>query len=53
MKEKILIYDDDEEILLLCKAILSRYGYVVDTLSKCENVLSDIQTSTPDIIESG
>ncbi|REG92794.1 response regulator [Algoriphagus antarcticus] len=50
MKEKILIYDDDEEILLLCKAILSRYEYVVETLSICENVLADIQIFKPDVI---
>ena len=50
MKKNILIYDDDEEILLLCKAILSKYDFVVDTLSKCENVLSDIQTFKPDVI---
>ncbi len=50
MKKNILIYDDDEEILLLCKAILSRYDYVVETLSKCENILTDIQTFNPHII---
>ncbi len=50
MKKNILIYDDDEEILFLCKAILSKYDYVVETLSKCENILTDIQTFNPHLI---
>ena len=50
MKKVILIYDDDEEILYLCSAILSEYDFTVKTLSKCENILSDIETIKPDII---
>ena len=50
MKKNVLIYDDEEEILLLCKAILIKNGFVVQTLSICENVLSDIQTFKPDVI---
>ena len=50
MKKNILIYDDDEEILLLCKAILSRYDFVVETLSMCENVITDIQRFKPHLI---
>ncbi len=50
MKKNILIYDDDVEILLLCKAILSKYDFVVDTLSICDNILNDINTLNPHII---
>ena len=50
MKKNILIYDDNEEILLLCKAILIKNDFVVHTLSVCENVLNDIQTFKPDVI---
>ena len=50
MKKNILIYDDDEEILLLCKAILIKNDFDAETLSICENVLNDIQTFKPDII---
>ena len=48
MKKNILIYD--EEILLLCKAILSKFGFVVETLSRCENILNDIQSRQPHLI---
>ena len=50
MKKKILIYDDDEEILLLCKAILSKFELVVETLSRCENILNDIKSIQPHLI---
>jgi len=50
MKEKILVYDDDEEILFLCQAILSKFGYAVVTLARCENILNDIKSIQPDLI---
>ena len=48
--KKILIYDDDLEILQLCKAILASRKFIVSTLSRCENILTDIETIQPDLI---
>ena len=50
MKKNILIYDDDEEILLLCKIILKKYDYTIETLSRCDDVMSDIERVKPDFI---
>lgn len=50
MKEKILIYDDDHEILLLCKTILSKYGFETETRTECEDILSEIESINPDLI---
>ena len=50
MRKCVLIYDDDAEILFLCKAILAKNDYRVETLSSCENVISDIARIKPDII---
>ena len=50
MKNNILIYDDDAEILLLCKAILSKFNYKVETLSRCENISTDIEKYNPGLI---
>lgn len=50
MNKCVLIYDDDLEILFLCKAILQKDKYRVETLSRCENVISDIARLKPDII---
>ncbi len=46
----ILIYDDDQEILFLCKTILTKKKYRVETLSRCEHVISDIDRVKPDLI---
>lgn len=46
----ILIYDDDAEILYLCKTILTQLNYKVETLSHCENVINDIAIINPDVI---
>ena len=50
MKKAILIYDDDEEILLLCKIILKKHDYHVHTLSHCDDVLADVIKLKPDLI---
>ncbi|MEP6949184.1 MAG: response regulator [Ginsengibacter sp.] len=46
----ILIYDDEPEILFLCKVILSNSPYRVETLLRCDNVINDIARIQPDII---
>ena len=48
--KRILIYDDDVEILFLCKAILGDKRFHVDTLSHCDDVLQDVSELKPDII---
>lgn len=50
MKKNILIYDDDAEILFLCKTILQKYNYVVETLSRCDNIIDDIDRYNPNFI---
>ena len=50
MSKCVLIYDDDKEILFLCKAVLAKYNYRVETLSRCENAIEDIAHIKPDII---
>lgn len=50
MKKRILIYDDDAEILFLCRTILTEYNYNVETLSRCENIIADIEKFNPSII---
>jgi two-component system cell cycle response regulator DivK len=49
-KKCVLIYDDDLEILNVCKAILIHSNYRVETIPTCENIISDIQKYKPGII---
>jgi DNA-binding response OmpR family regulator len=46
----ILIYEDDHEILLLCQKILRKSNYRVETLTRCENVIIDIDCIKPNLI---
>lgn len=48
--KRILIYEDDQEILFLCKRILTKSGYQVEGLSRCENIINDILSLKPDLI---
>lgn len=50
MMKCVLIYDDDAEILFLCKAILAKKQYRVETMSHCKDVINDIILLKPDII---
>ncbi len=49
-RRRVLIYDDDTEILFLCKEILPASHYHVETLTHCEDVISDVEQIKPDII---
>ena len=50
MKKCILIYDDSQDILLLCKAILEATNYQIETMLQCENIIADIDLIKPDLI---
>jgi DNA-binding NtrC family response regulator len=50
MKKRILIFDDDLEILLVCKVILEQQNYHVETRTRCDNIIEDISDAKPDMI---
>ena len=50
MNKNILIYDDDKEILFLCKTILQKYEYTVQSFSRCEDIINDVSRIQPDLI---
>ena len=50
MKKCILIFDDDYEILLVCKVILEQQNYHVETRERCENIIQDLMELKPDIV---
>ncbi|MGN6266906.1 MAG: response regulator [Ginsengibacter sp.] len=49
-KKCVLIYDDDVEILNVCKAILQSSDYRVETIQTCEHIISDILRVQPGIV---
>lgn len=50
MKKCILIFDDDPEILTVCKLILEQQDYQVETRISCNNVIEDIIEVKPSLI---
>ncbi|MEO6637677.1 MAG: response regulator, partial [Ginsengibacter sp.] len=47
---KVLVVDDDQEILTMASFVLHSYGYKVKTEYKWENTFKDIKAFEPDII---
>jgi len=50
MKKCILIFDDEPEILMVCKIILEKNNYDVETRLFCDDIIEDINKVKPDII---
>lgn len=50
MTKKILLYDDEADILEICKYILEKKGYQVFTMELCSNVIGDLQKFQPDLV---
>ena len=50
MAKKIIIYDDDTDLLEVCSLILTAKNFDVITKEKCNEILSDIQEHHPDVI---
>ena len=47
MKKCILILDDDPEILLICRILLEKLDYRVETRIRCDNIIKDIREEKP------
>ncbi|MGZ8542186.1 MAG: response regulator [Chitinophagaceae bacterium] len=50
MKKKVIIYDDDADLLEICSLILKSKNFEVITKDKCTNVLDDLGEHHPDVI---
>ena len=50
MNKKILIFDDDQDILNICTIILKNKGFDVSTSTSCNDLFEKILESAPDVI---
>ena len=50
MKKCILIFDDDPEILSVCKIILEKQNYMAEIRICCDNIIEDISPVKSDMI---
>jgi DNA-binding response OmpR family regulator len=50
MAKKVLIYDDDTDLLEVCALILTAKNFDVIVREKCTEILSDVEKYQPDVI---
>ncbi len=50
LKNCILIYDDDQQILVVCRIVLEKLNFRVETRTVCDNIIEDIHYVKPDMI---
>lgn len=50
MKKRVLIFDDDADILEVCTIVLQMNGFEVIAENNCEDVLAKIDRYTPDVL---
>jgi two-component system cell cycle response regulator DivK len=48
--KRIIIFDDDEDILSICTYILEEQGWQVNTFRNCNNIISKVADILPDVI---
>ena len=48
--KKIIIFDDDEDILSICSYILEEKGWEVHTFTDCNNIVDKVLPILPDVI---
>lgn len=47
---KIIIFDDDEDILSICSFILEEQGWAVNGYADCNNIVDKVSAIMPDVI---
>ncbi|WCT12222.1 response regulator [Mucilaginibacter jinjuensis] len=48
--KKIIIFDDDEDILSICSYILEEQGWEVHTFTDCNNIVEKVSSVNPAVI---
>ena len=48
--KRIIIFDDDEDILSICSYILEEQGWEVHTFTNCNAIVERVTEVTPDVI---
>ncbi len=50
LTKRIIIFDDDEDILSICSYILEEQGWNVFTFSNCNDIVEKVSGVNPDVI---
>jgi len=49
-KRKVIIFDDDEDIISICRYVLEESGYEVHTFTDCIDPVGKVEGIHPDVI---
>ena len=49
-QKKIIIFDDDDDILSICSFILEEQGWAVNAYADCNNIIDKVSAIRPDVI---
>lgn len=50
MPGRVLIFDDDTDLLEVCSIVLRSKNYIVKGLNKCNEILREVKAFSPDVI---
>ncbi|MGZ8510104.1 MAG: response regulator [Chitinophagaceae bacterium] len=50
MRKKVMIYDDDTDLLEVCSLILQSKNFEVVTKDRCTGILKDLDEHKPDVV---
>ncbi len=50
MPGRVMIFDDDTDLLEVCGIVLKSKNYVVSGLNKCNDILDEIKSFSPNVI---
>jgi len=50
MEKRIYIFDDDADILELCRILLTHKGYTVFTCNECNDIVAEVLDKKPGVV---
>ena len=50
MPGRVMIFDDDNDLLEVCTIVLKSKNYIVCSLNKCDDIVEEVKSFLPDVI---
>jgi len=50
MSNKLMIFDDDKDILFICTFVFEKLGWQVETSENCNRIIDKVMSFMPDVI---
>jgi|SRR5450432_108564 DNA-binding response OmpR family regulator len=50
MPGRVMIFDDDTDLLEVCSIVLKSKNYIVNGLNKCDDIMQEVKAFSPNVI---